>query len=496
VVTATKEKDSVDEFIDLINERMRQKESNGRVGYKHPTPAGTPTTNYMHGPGGIFGVDGLERDVISTRVMPRGLIGELPAVSTLRTNPLYPYLTGFEADTGAEPNNVCDDPPVAGPTKSCIQTAQFGRYSRMTKEIEANRVGQQTDRGEFLDLTLLNDPLVRGDGILEMNTVPGNVNLRREVLQAFVEVGVSIQNLLIPQLYTGNPANNSAGGGSAEFPGLDILISTNKVDALTGTECPSLDSDIKDFNYGIIDEVSNGTDIVEVTTIMSRFLRHNANRMGFDPVTWAITMRRELFWELTAIWPCSYLTQRCIFLDSNGAERVNVDGRDMVEFRDQMRLESFLLIDGFRFPVIIDDGIVEEDDSDNVNILAGQFASDIYFIPMTVRGGRPVTFMEYLDYNQGAMVAIQDGRVGEYFWTDGGRFLWHAKPPLNWCLQWVTKIEPRVILLTPQLAGRIQNVRYAPLQHTRDPFPSDAYFVDGGETSRVGPSLFSDWNLP
>ncbi len=113
MVTQEKTKDSVDEFIDLINERMRQKEGMGRTGYKHPTPAGTPTTNYMHGPGGIFGVDGLERDVISTRVMPRGLIGELPAVSTIRMNPLYPYLTGFQADTGSEPNDVCDDPPVA-----------------------------------------------------------------------------------------------------------------------------------------------------------------------------------------------------------------------------------------------------------------------------------------------------------------------------------------------------------------------------------------------
>ena len=499
MVTQQKEKDSVDEFIDLINERMRQKErSEPRFGMKHTSPSGTPTNNYMHGPGGIFGVDGLERDVISTRVMPRGLIGTLPARGTVRTNPLYPYLTGFLADTGAEADGVCDDPPVAGLTKSCIQTAEFGRYSRMTKEIEANRVGQQTDRGEFLDLTLMNDPLIQMGGVLEMNSVPGNINLNREVLQAFVEVGVSIQNRLIPQLYTGNPANNTGAGGSKEFPGLDILIGTNKVDAITSINCPSLDSDIKDFNYGIIDEVSNGTDIVEVTTAMSRFLRHNASRMGFEPATWAITMRRELFWELTAIWPCSYLTQRCVFLDSNGAERVNVDGRDMVEFRDAMRTEGgeFLLIDGFRFPVVIDDGIVEEDDSDNVNILAGQFASDIYFIPMTVLGGRPVTFMEYLDYNQGAMIAIQDGRAGADFWTDGGRFLWHKKPPLNWCLQWITKIEPRVILLTPQLAGRIQNVRYAPLQHTRDPFPDDAYFVDGGETSRLGPSLFSDWNLP
>lgn len=489
----TKTNSVLDAFVEEIEARMRAKSV---TGYKHTTPSGTPTTNYMHGPGGIFGVSGLERDIISTRIQPQGLAGMLPAQGSMRMNPLYGYLTGFQDNTGSDPDGVCDDPMIAGPTKSCIQTAQFGRYSFMTKEIEINRVGQQTDRGEFLDLRVLNDPLLQPEGGLLQQNIAGTPDLRREVLMAFVEVGVSFQNKLIRQLYTGNPANNSANGGYAEFPGLDILIGTNKVDAITGTNCPSLDSDIKDFNYGLVDEVSNGTDIVEVLTYMNRFLRHNATRMNFDPTTWAITMRSELFFEITAVWPCSYLTYRCAFRDANGQERVVVDAADQINLRDTMRGGSYLLIDGIQVPVIQDDGILEETDADNAQILAGQFASDIYFIPLTIRGGQAATFMQYLDYNQGAMVAVADGRLGDDFWTDGGRFLWHKKPPLNWCNQWVSKIEPRVILLTPQLAGRLQNVRYAPLQHTREPFPGDPYFVDGGETSRTGPSLFSDWNLP
>lgn len=483
----------LDTLIDEIEARLRAKSV---TGWKHTTPSGTPTTNYMHGPGGIFGVDGLERDIISTRVQPQGLAGTLPAMGSMRMNPLFGYLTGFEDNTGTNPDGVCDDPMTAGPTKSCIQTAQYGRYSFMTKEIELNRVGQQTDRGEFLDLRVMNDPLLQPEGGLLQQNIAGNPELRREVLMAFVEVGVSFQNLLMRQLYVGNPANNTAGGGYAEFPGLDILIGTNKVDAITGTNCPSLDSDIKDFNYGLVDEVSNGTDIVEVLTYMNRVLRHNATRMNFNPTTWAITMRPELFFEITAVWPCSYLTYRCTFRDAAGQERVMVNATDQVALRDRMRAGSFLLIDGIEVPVVQDDGITEETDADNANILAGQFASDIYFIPFTVRGGQAVTFFQYLDYNQGAMQAVADGRLSMDFWTDGGRFLWHRKPPVNWCNQWLAKIEPRVILLTPQLAGRVQNVRYAPLQHTRQPFPDDPYFVDGGETARTGPSLFSDWNLP
>ena len=493
MVTKTKGNSMLDALFEELEARMKDR---AKTGWKHTTPSGTPTTNYMHGPGGIFGVSGLERDVISTRIQPQGLAGMLPAQGSMRMNPLFGYLTGFQDNTGTDPDGVCDDPMTAGPTKSCIQTAQFGRYSFMTKEIEINRVGQQTDRGEFLDLRVMNDPLLQPEGGLLQQNIAGTPDLRREVLMAFVEVGVSFQNKLMRQLYTANPANNSANGGYAEFPGLDILIGTNKVDAITGVNCPSLDSDIKDFNYGLVDQVSSGTDIVEVLTYMNRSLRWNASRMNFNPTTWAITMRPELFYEITAIWPCSYLTYRCTFRNSDGQERVVVDAADQVAFRDQMRNGSYLLIDGTQIPVIQDDGITEETDADNANILAGQFASDIYFIPMTIRGGQAATFFQYLDYNQGFMTAVADGRLGDDFWTDGGRFAWHKKPPLNWCNQWVSKIEPRVILLTPQLAGRVQNVRYDPLQHTREPFPGDPYFVDGGETSRAGPSLFIDWNVP
>lgn len=463
------------------------------LGFKHNTPSGTPTTNYTSGPGGIFGVSGLERDVISTRVQPRGLIGMLPARGSMRMDPLFAYLTGFQADTGTDPNGVCDDPMVAGLAKSCLQTAQYGRYSFTTKELELNRIGQQTDRGELFDLRMINEPLLQQDGGVLQQNLPGGFNLRREVQNAMQSVGISFQNKLIRQLYTGNPANNSAGGGYAEFPGLDILVGTAKVDAITGTECPSLDSDIKDFNFGKIDDLVANADIVEVLTYLYRTIRHNADRMNLNPATWVITMRQELWYELTAIWPCAYFTYRCGFRVADTQDRANVDAVEMTRLRDRMREGMFLLIDGIQVPVVTDDGIVEESSADNALIPEGNFASDIYFIPMSVAGGYASTYMEYLDYTQGAMPAVQDGRLGAWYWTDGGRYLWHAKPPVNWCVQWLAKIEPRVILRTPQLAGRVTNVRYCPLQHTRDPFPDAPYFVDGGETVRVGPSHFSDW---
>ena len=79
------------------------------------------------------------------------------------------------------------------------------------------------------------------------------------------------------------------------------------------------------------------------------------------------------------------------------------------------------------------------------------------------------TFFEYFDYSamNGVMQAIRDGMLQNEFWSDGGRYLWTTQRTL-WCVDWAAKIEPRLRLLTPHLAGRIQNVQYGSTQAPYD----------------------------
>jgi hypothetical protein len=458
-----------------------------------------PSLPYMHGPGGLFSTPGLERDVISTRIHPYGLASDLPASGTVVMNPLYPYLTSFAAPTGSNPNGVCDDPMEAGPVSACLQTAQFGLYSFRTRTIDITQNGRQVNRGEFLDLRVMNDPLLDtgGNGITQPN-VNGSPDLTREVLQRFVEVGISFQDKLTRALYNANPANNTAGGGYKEFPGLDILIGVNKYDAISGTACPSLDSDIKDFAYGKLGTGTNDTQVVNAMSYLMRYLSYNADHMNLGPCEWSIVMRPELFWELTAAWPCAYMTYRCqnFVVGAAGNNPLFIDANDQLRMRDDMRNNNYLLIDGIKYPVILDVGIHEDSNTTSNKVSSGCFSSDIYVVPRVIRGGLVATYWEYVDYQQTAMVAAEDGRAAIDFWTDGGRYLWHKQPPANWCIQWVSRIEPRVILRTPQLAGRLNNVQYCPLQHTREPYTDEPYFVGGGTTSRPGPSLYSDWSHP
>lgn len=464
---------------------------------------GAPVGPYVHGPGGLFGVRGLERDVISTHTQIVGSLGEaIPIQASVDTNPLFPYITGFLRSDQQEKNAVCDDPAQAANFKTCIQTTVFGRKEFRTRQAEINRIGQRINRGEFMDLNLLNGPLVESMGGLMQSfmglTGQNAILAGREMVMRLVEVGVAYQRWFCPTVYTGNPANSSAGGGYKEFPGLDLLISTTKVDALTGAACPSLYSDVKNFAYK---QVSSETDpdIVRTITTMMRILNRKAEQQGLAPADIRIVMREPLFYELTRYWPCKYNTDACTAAASATATASNnLDAAAQVRFRDEMRNGKFLMIDGRRVPVILDDCIMEENKADNGAIPIGGFASDIYFVPFTARGGTIRTlYWEYYDYRNDVLPGAGDVRAAPtFFWSDNGVFLWGLKAPDNWCVEVISKTEPRLILRTPQLAGRLQNVVYVPLQHTDDPLPSQDYHVNGGvPTGRPFPSPFSEWNL-
>ena len=479
-------------FMDLIGQFAAEN-------LKKAQTVGAPVGPYVHGPGGLFGVRGLERDVISTHTQIKGSLGEIvPIQSSIDTNPLFPYITGFLRSDQQEKNAVCDDPAQAANFKTCIQTTVFGRKEFKTRQVEINRIGQRINRGEFMDLNMLNGPLVEQmaglmSGFFGLQN-QSSILAGREMVMRLVEVGVAYQRWFCPQVFTGNPANSSAGGGYKEFMGLDLLISTTKVDALTGAACPSLYSDIKDFSYRQVDSGAD-PDIVRTIASMWRTLTRKAEQQDLAPADIRIVMREPLFYELTRFWPCKYMTDACSFTNT---ATLNMDAAAQIRMRDEMRNGKYLLIDGRQVPVILDDCIMEDNRADNAAIPIGGFASDIYFVPFSARGGTIRTlYWEYYDYRNDVLPGASDVRAAPtFFWSDNGVFLWGLKAPDNWCLEVISKTEPRLILRTPQLAGRLQNVVYVPLQHTDDPLPSQDYHVNGGvSTGRPFPSPFSEWNL-
>jgi len=451
------------------------------VGYKHdlPTPI-TPTTNLLHGPNGLFGQAGVEPQVFSTRVRPTGLSSVLPARASNDTNPIVSYITGFTDDeAGAEPDKSCDDPLEARAIKNCYQGSIFGRVSRKTQVIDVRALGARINRGEFTDLQLVNDPLGESDFGTPAGPRTFSDIFRSEVNARLMLLGVAFQNVIGTLNWIGDPANNTNGGYAEPF-GLESLVVTSHTDVITGANCPSLAADVKNFNYHSVE--NNTAELFSVMTTIYRFVKHNARTMGFDPVEWIWVMRSDLFQQITDYWPLVYATYR------GAGSAGNPNGTDALMMRQMsidMQNGNYLKIDNVNVPVVLDDYIPEDTNTNNANVPSGSFASDIYLLPLRVRGNLQVLFYEYFNFDgpNGAMDAVRDGRLGnEIYTTDGGRFIW-TTDRTKFCVAWIAGIDHRLRLLTPHLAGRLQNVIYAPLQHFREPLPSDPYFVDGGNTT-------------
>ena len=63
----------------------------------------------------------------------------------------------------------------------------------------------------------------------------------------------------------------------------------------------------------------------------------------------------------------------------------------------------------------------------------------------------------------------------------------------NFCYKLKVKTEQRVVLRTPQLAGKVQNVKYSPLQHLRSYDPDSPYFANGGVSVRGDETTYAVW---
>lgn len=503
------ELDRAEQLLEIV-ERGRK---SGRMpqfkatGYKHDPTLSTTTPPYSHGNGGLFSTPGQQPTMFATVVHPMQSVANALPVQPQGsatpddpsyggyTSPLYTTITGFtDEGTVTEPVDICDDQPTGGLLKACTLTAPYGRIGRGFR-MDIDTIGQLVNRGEPTDLQVVN-PLLSDSAPFQIPTGTGsgigtaiNLEFRKRLMIA----ANNLQQRMAPLTWDGTPANNSANGGYMEFQGLNTFIATgNKVDAIDGTPCPSMDSDIKNFGYDLVN--GSGRDIVQYVDMMAHFLATNARTMGLEPVQWAIAMRPELFDEISKIWPVRYYQEALLQMANFTSGRITIAANETTNFRDEMRNGQFLPIRGQRYPVLLDHAITEDNNITKAELGLGQYASSIYFIPMMVMNGIPVTYWEYFNQANGQARELERlGRASHTWTTDSGMFRWFSRER-NGCFEWDFITKPRIIMRTPFLAGRIQNVAYEPLQHTRMPFPDDAYFVNGGRTNAPTSSFYLEYD--
>lgn len=449
------------------------------------TASTTPNVQLGHGPGGPFSTPGINRQAFNAGILPiTGLAARLPVRSSIDVNPLHMVVTGVTAVSGSHPTGDCDPCKIPGNLKRCLIKSTFGRFCLSTKTLNVSDVGAINNRGEFKDFQFVGNPFdTSAAKVAPTLPAPTSNPLNSEVAKLMFEFRTGWIREFSQELYSGNPANNS--GSYKEFRGLNILVNSGYQDAETGAFCPNADAFVRNINVNM---TGNGTTYVNELTYSLRRLKHQASGAGLDPVTFAFVMTEMAFYELTAVWPCSYNTYRCV-TNAAGAT-VNLEATDQRRMVEDMRQGNYLLIDGMQVPVILDDAITETEGA------AGEFTSTIYLVPLTVFGGIPSLYVEYFDFDNGDSSEARQvfGTRDKFMTTDNGRFLW-VRREAGFCVSMDAVERSRVILETPFLSARFSNVKYTPLIQTKSGYdttgPGFYRFYDGGSTSIAAPSFYA-----
>lgn len=475
-------------------------------GQRHD-PVGSPVTPYIHGDGGLFNLQGTDNKVISAIVGPMsGLMGALPVVNgEFGTAPnsyggLDPDatiaitgVTSGAADSFAnQPTTDCAEGPVGGLPKAGVYTNQFGRYRFSTREVSMYRAGRLASPCEPLTLQLMNQPnMFSGIGL--PSNVPSLENaIYNEIASRIYESVMSGARMFSQRLWIGSPSNNN--GEARDIWGLESQINTGThIDRTSSAVLRALDPDVKLFNYDMIG--GSGRDIVEYIEEADNYVTFNAESMGLDEYTYWLVLRPQAFRQATAVWPLreSFMAIRTLTNLGGSHSNINFDAASVTAQRNQMRRERWLPINGKQVPVILDTTIPEKNVKTASQLKAGQYASDIYGIPKTVRGNMPVTFWKYFNHDNGQAAAIAKFAGTNTFTTDAGVFRWYVSFK-NGCLTLTWEFSPKLVCLAPQLAFRITNVGYEPLQHERDAYPDSDYFFNGGNTNTPTQKFYTGWS--
>jgi hypothetical protein len=402
----------------------------------------------------------------------------LRPVPSLNLTERRELMTGVTAASGTNATSTCADPPTVGQGKVCEINYEWGEYKVKTKFNTRASAGMLRDyserNGVILNQGPDNHPFIP-DIFFRMTNA--NSLLQNE----FWNIGVAMQRSHSIVGIRGNSATASANtnhGWIAEYDGLDRLIKTGHTDAKTSVACPAADSIVTTFNAEVGGTIASpdGRNIVQAATDLAWSLQQRAMNFGMDGTLWAIVMRPEMFRAMVEVWACNYATYRCNSNSGGNTFTLNEDTVRTNDLRLEMMRGQYLLIDGLQWPVVFSEGITRE------GVGANHFKADMYFVPVSWQN-TPLLTLEYfpLDNPVAAEYFNWLGADNETVLNNG---MWAAgEKEVPFCKEYHFYTKQRLILETPHLAGRIDDVRFTFRANPRLADPADTwYYADGGKT--------------
>lgn len=451
----------------------------GRV-EKHDTSGTSQTAQTLHGQNaggynGLFSSPGVRPDMYTTAPRTDSLFSEIPIFRSEYLNEKTEIMTGVTDVQGTNASGFCATPPTFGNLKVCKQNATFGSFYLGSPVIDLTKVGSLIDRADS-PRNLLNSGRV--DNRLVPDVLQRMESDTRDLRASLMyTAGFGIERAFDRVSITGstaNTGNNAETGFIQEFNGLDALIKTGYVDVDTSQACPAADSKVVTFGANIGGTIAggDGRDFVEALTDLFWAQYDLADMLGIV-ADFRFVMTRAMFRVATEVWACNYATSRC----SQGDDRsLNLYANDVVTLRDSMQNERYLLISGMRIPVRFASGIPQ-----GGGVTANQFTQDIYLVPIRANG-EAVLYMDYFPMDNQYVQRFAD-MMPERTYMNNGLYAVSPSRTQN-CLQFSFAAQPRLMLRTPFLAGRLDNVTFTDLRGTRTPYPDESFYANGGVTFR------------
>lgn len=451
------------------------------VGQKHDN-FGAPIAPAAHGlwsdgtTYGLFTRPGVDPNIYSAMRMPdASLLGRLFMGVTDLLMPEFEILTGVDGARGSNAASYCAEAPVAGFARLCTTRAGFGDFYMQTEKVELPKNGGRVNRAD-VDRRIINNlpafPLVPDVGYDNINTTLG---------LAFFHFGIHAMRVMAKVLIHGssaNTGNNAETGFIKEFNGFDQLIKTGYQDIESGLFCAAADSIVEDFNEV---NVTNAGFVSKMASIYRRLRdRQDQGGLGAD---WDgfLLMTPDMFYAITATWPCNYLTDGCS-VNPNSGQAANVDTSLQVQMRDEMRRGRFLWIDGDRVPVETSRAIDQAASGPG-------FAAPIYFVVERALGTR-VTYVEGFDMGNADNAELLRRLPDRQVQLLNGNFYASTYTQTGFCFEILFAARPRLIMRTPWLCARLENVQYNLDAYTDSPYPGDPYYVNGGRYVSEGPQTY------
>jgi hypothetical protein len=455
-----------------------------QIATKNDPASTTPTSGPLHGPFpgssdtqfGAFSSPGVRPQMFSALYRPRSFMRLLQMNASEYWQEKLEIMTGVTAGSGSNATGFCGNPPQAGQAKVMKINYQFGDWYMKTNLNVVPKVGLLKNRAdvprEILNAGPSSNPLIP-------DIMYNLTNTRDQLAYELFLLGVEMERSMEVVSILGNSSTSSSNtqrGWIKEYTGLDSLIKTGYTDADTSIAAPAADSIVVSFNALITSTAAggDGRNIEQVLSDVMYALNDRASAVGMEGVEWGFVMRKEQFRALTDVLSYQYSVHRAAVVSS---DTINLELTDANSLRLAMLNGRYLLIEGVQYPVVFSEGIPNQAISNNT------YNADMYIVPLSW-AGRPLIRYEYfaMDNPMATKFASFVNAADSTVINNGLYFV--SKRSTGNCIEYHFSSSGRLILETPFLAARVDDVQYAYRAATHESIPGTSLYANGGVTYR------------